>query len=298
MKHTCNNQNSTQNSASAPHAHESGASQGASAGAGREQSKFARATHHTPDPRKRSVNPLRRKNNLDLNIPKNTDARITREHALHNTIFTRTRILVLALALVAALSITGTLAYLTWTSNQTANRATTGTINLKIGERGSTTTEYTYNTDGSYSKGDGNKNMLVEIDNTPSAQKSYVTVSLVPLVASKSFSNPSSASQEGYASFAQDWSNLQTEEKGGKTRYYISTGVVKVYLTDGWNTAGGTQNGVWQWSSVDGTFSYSQPLSAGDKTQELLSGVEMVDTVNSDTYKGYKLQVIVQGYAA
>ena len=255
-------------------------------------------THHTPDPRKRSVNPLRRKNNLDLNIPKNTDARITRERTLRNTTFTRTRILALALVLIVALSITGTLAYLTWTSNQTANRATTGTINLKIGEKNATATEYTYNTDGTYSAGDGNKKMLVEIDNTPSAQKSYVKVSLVPLVSSKSYSNPSNTTQEGFASFNQDWSNLQTETKDGKTRYYISTGVVKIYLADGWNSAGGSKSGVWQWSSVDGTFSYSEPLSAGEKTQELLSGVEMVDTVNSDTYKGYKLQVVVQGYAA
>ena len=241
-------------------------------------------TTHTPDPRRHSMNPLRRKNNLDLNIPKNTDARITREHTLRNTIFTRTRILVLALALVAALSITGTLAYLTWTSNQTANRATQAEVKVRIGERTSiSSTDVKYDTDGNYANGVGNKVVAFYSEEAPNIQNEKITVSLVPEIEAKDIKDTSGNTvSNAYLSFEENWSSIQNDG----SHDYIETSVVRVYLADDWSD---------NWSqNVDGTFTYKQTLAAGEKTTDLVTGVTLVDTVSSTDYKSVRLSVLAQ----
>ena len=71
-----------------------------------------------------------------------------------------------------------------------------------------------------------------------------------------------------------------------------------MWLADGWNEAGGSKNGVWQFSGIDGIFTYSAALSKGEHTQDLVAGVELLDSVNSASYKNYKLQIVAQAVQA
>lgn len=241
----------------------------------------ARAARH-------SRNPLRRRTEMDLDIPRNTNADLTRVRSLRTPVFTRTRIMVLALALVAALSISGTLAYLAWTTNQTPNRVTMGTAELKIGERATATAEYTYDTDGEYKFGTDTKRVLVTAGKATTQHDINVTVSLVPQVETKNVKNTDGeAVGDVMGMFDQDWSNIFTDSDG---RNYIETTVMRVYLADGWSE---------KWTrNQDGTFTYNEALKAGESTSELVSGVVLRDTVNASDYESIRLGVVAQSTMA
>ena len=225
---------------------------------------------------------------MDLDIPRNTNADLTRVRSLRTPVFTRTRIMVLALALVAALSISGTLAYLAWTTNQTPNRVTMGTAELKIGERATATAEYTYDTDGEYKFGTDTKRVLVTAGKATTQHDINVTVSLVPQVETKNVKNTDGeAVGDVMGMFDQDWSSIFTDSDG---RNYIETTVMRVYLADGWSE---------KWTrNQDGTFTYNEALKAGESTSELVSGVVLRDTVNASDYESIRLGVVAQSTMA
>ena len=253
----------------------------AAASANTAHSEGARAARH-------SRNPLRRRTEMDLDIPRNTNADLTRVRSLRTPVFTRTRIMVLALALVAALSISGTLAYLAWTTNQTPNRVTMGTAELKIGERATATAEYTYDTDGEYKFGTDTKRVLVTAGKATTQHDINVTVSLVPQVETKNVKDTDGeAVGDVMGMFDQDWSSISTDSDD---RNYIETTVMRVYLADGWSE---------KWTrNQDGTFTYNEALKAGESTSELVSGVVLRDTVNASDYESIRLGVVAQSTMA
>ena len=253
----------------------------AAASANTAHSEGARAARH-------SRNPLRRRTEMDLDIPRNTNADLTRVRSLRTPVFTRTRIMVLALALVAALSISGTLAYLAWTTNQTPNRVTMGTAELKIGERATATAEYTYDTDGGYKFGTDTKRVLVTAGKATTQHDINVTVSLVPQVETKNVKDTDGeAVGDVMGMFDQDWSSISTDSDD---RNYIETTVMRVYLADGWSE---------KWTrNQDGTFTYNEALKAGESTSELVSGVVLRDTVNASDYESIRLGVVAQSTMA
>ena len=248
----------------------------------------AAASANTARAARHSRNPLRRRTEMDLDIPRNTNADLTRVRSLRTPVFTRTRIMVLALALVAALSISGTLAYLAWTTNQTPNRVTMGTAELKIGERATATAEYTYDTDGEYKFGTDTKRVLVTAGKATTQHDINVTVSLVPQVETKNVKNTDGeAVGDVMGMFDQDWSSISTDSDD---RNYIETTVMRVYLADGWSE---------KWTrNQDGTFTYNEALKAGESTSELVSGVVLRDTVNASDYESIRLGVVAQSTMA
>ena len=227
------------------------------------------------------------KKNLEIDVPKGAHTEVKREHNLKKSIFTRTRIVCLCLILVVSLSIGGTLAYLTFTSNQTPNRAGVASADVRIGERTSIeATEVTYDTDGSYSGGQNSKVVAVYAGTSEGQVEENVTVSLVPQAESDSFIDTSGTVQDGgYANFNQNWSGVQTDATTGCD--FIETSILRVWLAEGWSD-NWTFNG-------DGTFSYKTTIKKGEKTTELMTGVTLQSGVKKDDYKSIKVVVIAQG---
>ena len=230
-----------------------------------------------------------RKKNLEVDIPKGVDTEVHRRHSLKNSIFTRTRIAALSFVLVLALAVTGTLAYLAYTGNQTPNRSSIGEVAVRIGEKTSIDANPAYDTDGEYPLGKDKKVVFVAHSDNPSAISENVTVSILPQVESKQYSdNQGNALSDGYLSFNEEWSALKQEtDSDGKTWDYIETSVMKVYLAQGWSTN-------WTFQSSNGIFRYNKSLSKGEKTDDLISGVVLQDSVKASDYKSVKLAVIAQ----
>ena len=227
------------------------------------------------------------KKNLEIEVPKGAHTKITREHKLKKNLFTRTRIVCLCLILVASLSITGTLAYLSYTSNQTPNRAEVGEADVRIGERESIeATAVTYDTDGTYSAGQNSKVVAIYAGESEVQVEENVTVSLVPQVESKSYVDTSgNVLSGGYENFDQNWSGVQTDATTG--RDFIETSIVRVWLAEGWSD-NWTFNG-------DGTFTYKTTIKKDEKTTDLMTGVTLQSGVKADDYQNIKVVVIAQG---
>ena len=250
----------------------------------------ARAARH-------SKNPLKRRSEMDLDIPRNTNADLTRVRSLRTPVFTRTRIMVLALALVAALSISGTLAYLAWTTNQTPNRVVPGQTVIKIGEKASLDADsYTYDTDGGYNFGFDKKVVAITAGDGGGQVGENVYVSLVPEAESNQYAEYSAtgsptALSGGYVSFNEEWSALKQETIDGTTWDYIETSVMRVYLAQGWSDK-------WTFQSTNGVFRYNEVLQKGETTPNLVSGVVLQDSVKASDYKSIKLSVLAQAIQA
>ena len=225
-------------------------------------------------------------------IPKHMAADVTRERSLKNIIFTRTRIVVLAFIFILSLSIAGTLAYLTYSANQTPNRYSDGKVAIRIGEKASLNANAVYDTDGEYDLGLNKKVVFVEAGNDPTDLAGNVTVSVIPEAESKTYSsNDGTLLADGYQTFAQEWSSLKQETIDGVTWDYIETSIMKVYLAQGWSTN-------WTFQKNNGIFKYNKTLKPGEKTDDLISGVILQDSVNKDTYRNIKLSMLVRSVYA
>ena len=228
--------------------------------------------------------------NINIEIPKGAETEVINKKNLRSNVFTRTRIAALCLILVISLGVVGgTQAYMQWTANQTANRESSGRISIRIGEKTSLTADATYDTDGNYSLGANKKVVFVEAGSGPTELEGTVTVSVIPQAESKTFSdNNSQQVSDGYQTFTQDWSSLQQEtDSDGTTWDYIETSLMKVYLAQGWSDN-------WTFQKNNGIFKYNKTLKSGEKTDDLISGVVMQDSVNKDTYKNIKLTILAQ----
>ena len=215
------------------------------------------------------------KNKLHFDIPKKSNVDVIRKHDLKNSIFTRTRIALLCLVLLTALCITGTLAYLTWTSNQTPNRVTDGDLEMHIVENttlSSTTTE-SIDSGATFTAGLGAKKVKVRSGDDVNRVNELVRVTFLPVVKSKTYSTANVA-------FGETWSEVKTDSSSNA---YIETSLVKLYINPNWAT---------NWTYADGTFTYKTSLERGADTEELLYGVTMADGVSASDYSSVQVKVI------
>ena len=226
---------------------------------------------------------------LEVDIPKDAEAEVENVKQLRASVFTRTRIAALSFLLVLALGAVGaTHAFVQFTANQSPNRDTVARISVRIGEKASLDAATVYDEGGEYALGLNNKVVFVEAGDAPTELKGTVTVSIIPEVESKTFANNAGETvSDGYQAFAQEWSALKQETIDGVEWDYIETSIVKVYLAQGWSNN-------WTFQKNNGIFKYNKALEPGEKTDNLISGVAMQDTVNKDTYKSVKLSVLAR----
>ena len=229
-----------------------------------------------------------RKKKLNVDIPKNSNAEITREHNLKNPIFNRTRIAALCLVLLIVLCIGGTLAYLTWTSNQTTNRTDLGTVEVEIVETnkvsGKTTQVDTSNTNageettGNSEGGRDTKNVTVKSDDDDNRVEEVVRVMLMPELKSKQMKN---ANIDANIVSTGTWGS---DVKGDSTNgYYVETEVLKLWLADDYAD---------NWTYKNGAFYYKKVLKGNTTTPSLLKGVTLQNSVNKNDYESIKVRVV------
>ena len=227
-----------------------------------------------------------RKQRLNIDIPKNSNAEITREHNLKDPIFNRTRIAALCLVLLIALCVGGTLAYLTWTSNQTSNRTDLGSVEIEIVETNkvgtTSTTVDTSNTNaGEETKGNSEggrdtKVVKVKSDDDDNRVEEAVRVMFVPELESKQTEGANIASTEYWGK------GVQGNSTDG---YYVETDVLKLWLADDWAD---------NWSYDNGAFYYKKVLKGNTTTPELLKGVTLQDSANKSDYASIKVRVVAE----
>jgi hypothetical protein len=211
------------------------------------------------------------KKNLEINVPRHAQTEVQREQNLKNNIFNKTRIATLSLILVVSLSVAGTLAYVTHTTNQTPNRATDGEIDIHIVENLNGGDEV-LDTDSTFELGTTSKLVWVRSADTDSQVPSKVRISFMPQVKSKDATNAS-------VSFGESWSALKTDANG----VYISTDLLKLYINSNYAD---------YWDYADGAFTSKGKIEKGQTTPYLLEGVTMADGINRSDYGNIKLNVI------
>lgn len=238
-----------------------------------------------------------KKKNLKFDIPDNKSANVTREHSLRDSIFTRTRIVALCLILVLALSIAGTLAYLTWSGNQTPNRPTIGDVNVKIVETttvGSATTsnkEFHDSSDENQSvntadDGNGNKNAWLKATNSAGTNvvSEVVRMTISPEI---EYLASDKTTVLGNAFVEEDWSGPQ---KDSNNNWYLKSNLLKIYLDSSWQS---------YYIYKDGTFIYNKTIKQGDSTEKLVTGAEWADaTISRSDYGEIKVNIVAEAIQA
>lgn len=234
----------------------------------------------------------KRNKNIAIDVPNDKTTEVVRQKGLRKGTYSQTRIAVLIFTLVLALGIGATFAYVVYTANQTPNRSTFAEVALHIGEQASLTANPVYDTPAKYSLGTDSKYVFVKNDDNQTAQDETIVVSVIPLVESKQYADYEGNSlSDGYMSITEEWSTLRQETIDGKTRDYIETSVMRVYLAEGWSDD-------WTFQQSDGTFKYNKTLAKGESTSKLISGVVIQDSVNYTDYSSIKLSVIAQAIQA
>lgn len=151
----------------------------------------------------------------------------------------------IALAVVAALlvvSIGGTYAYLTHTTNQVSNAVSTGTVEVTVVENGSEVS-------GSVSTADlGQDSKQVALKNTGTASE-YVRVTFMPEVYASGSTATEFTDQTWPVSFT------------GTT---LTLGAATLYFADDWAS---------NWTYDNGTFYSKSPIAVSGQTAVLLKGV-------------------------
>ena len=215
--------------------------------------------------------------NLQVEVPRGAHAEVQRKRGLKKSIFTRTRIAVLSLILVLSLSVTGTLAYLQWTANQTPNRSTVGEVELHIVENVNTSTTAVTDTDSNTNFGTGNKVVKLKAGTAANRVPEKVRVTFVPEV---QYKDGDGNTLNANVAMAEDWSADATTDTSGT---YFTYGLLKFYVNADWKD---------KWDYSDGTFTYKTTLGKGEETENLLLGVDYVTASDADNYGTVKVNVI------
>ncbi len=197
--------------------------------------------------------------NIQLDIPANKNADVIKVKDLKSQVFFQTRLLVLCLVLIAALCISGTFAYLTWTSNQTPNRTTSGEVKVEIVENGSVVSGT-----ATASLGVSSKQIQLYSDNADDRVDEVVRVSFTPEV--------KSSDGKGNVFMSETWS-APAQDAAGTWR--VSCGLVDLVLASDWQS---------YYIYKDGTFYYNKTLPKNTKTEVLLTGVVFSDGIDSSSY--------------
>ena len=212
--------------------------------------------------------------NLEVEVPNSKPAELVRERSLRKPIFTRTRIVTLSLILVLSLSIAGTLAYLTYTTNQTPNRVNEGTVGLIIVENGTDQTTGANTVD----QGAGNKEVQVKSEDNINRADELVRISFLPEV--------QDADGLGSLAISENWSAPQVDSSGN---YYIQTDVIKLNLASDWQS---------YYKYRDGAFYYYKVVPKNTTTEKLLTGATLVDGVNAGDYGTITVKVVADAIQA
>lgn len=224
-----------------------------------------------PDPPRKSHNPLISKNEMDLELPRKSNGEIVRVQSLRKPVFTRTRIMALALALIVCLSITGTLAYLAWTTNQTPNRAVTGEVELHIVEKVNDSTEEFTDTNKEFSLGTTTKKVAIKAGTAANRVPEKVRVTFIPEVQSSDYAAAVAFNEANTTS--STWGEIVIDTSGT----YIKTDMLRLYINPDYAT---------YWTYSDGTFTSNSTLKYGEQTPDLLYGVTMADGSTTNTAYG------------
>ncbi len=213
-------------------------------------------------------------------MPKNKSADVVRERRLRKNIFRRTRIVVLVLTLVLALSIADTLAYLTYSANQTPNRQSTGDVGIQIVENGTIVSGA-----NTVDAGLTSKKVQLKSNDVENRVPELVRIAFVPEVQEKA--DADTGVSRGNLIYDETWSNPIQDTDGN---WIIQTDLIKLYLLSNWYD---------NWYYKDGTFYYKKVLEKNINTPELLQGVAWADTsIDSSNYGSVKVNVIADAIQA
>ena len=242
-----------------------------------------------------------RKKKIGFILPKHSKVHVVREHALRSPVFVQTRILAFCFFLTLVTGcVAGTMAYMSYTGNQTPNRGSVGDLDIVIGEAingpadGTTATfDFSGEDQTSVASGFDNKRVKIKVSKNTNMVNSRIQVSFVLLLASNKFTEntkdwPTDSTEDelGYTVFNQKWGEIKSVYEDGYLKNYIETDVAKIYLDEDYASA-------WEYDD-NGVFTTKRTYGKGETTPELLSGLDLTDNTTSKEYKDFKVQVIAQ----
>jgi hypothetical protein len=214
----------------------------------------------------------RRLLSLKLHLGRRERVDIVRQKKQRRSSFSLTRTVAAVALLVLCLASTGsTLAYLTYTTNQAANRSTAGAVYLEIKETTATGTTSLHSGTYTAKAGTDGKKVWVTNPEGPDRTSEVVRVSLVAQVESKDVTGASQFMSETWSAPVQEGS-----------AWFLKGDVLTLYLADDWQD---------NWTYADGAFYYKKVLNPGETTAMLLKGVTLVDGLSSDDYGTVKVNV-------
>ncbi len=234
-----------------------------------------------------------KKRNFRFDIPDDKSADVTRVHALRNTIFTRTRIVILCVIMILALSVVGTLAYLNYTANQAANRFTVASdAHIQVIEtttyNGTTTTDKLFHSGtNNADAGEGNKKAGVKAvsEDGSGVAEELVRMTIVPEV--EQLDPSDSTTVLGNAYLNENWSAPQQDSSNN---WYIDCGLIRINLSSTWRT-----NFIYK----DGSFIVNKTVNQDDAYKDLVTGVLWADsTANRSDYGKINVNIIADAISA
>lgn len=211
---------------------------------------------------------------LELDIPRDKNAEVIRERSTRKSLYFRLRVAAYTVLIVLGLSVTGTYAYLSYTANQNANRATKGEVEVDIYENGTTDADIY---DGTHTVGVGplGKMVLLGNDKDENRVDELVRVTFVPEVSTKD-----DAAVNVFMDQAWPSAGPITNSDGTCT---ITLGLVTLYFNPDWASS---------WYYQDGTFYYKKVLEPACQTPYLLYGADWTSGVDSSDYGAMRVNVI------
>lgn len=186
----------------------------------------------------------------------------------------RTRIASLCLVLVISFSISGTLAYLTYTANAAVNRlSVSGDTSIKVVET-TKLNNTAYSTDEEFHSATDENEGVNKADGDDGSKLSWVKVERdganveaevirMTIAPEAEYLDADGETPLGNVFLEQDWTSPQQDATTSK--WYLQNTLFRVYLSSDWQS-----NFIWK----DGTFVYKKTIKEGASTAKLVSGVE------------------------
>ena len=185
----------------------------------------------------------------------------------------------LLIALVIALLVGGSYAYLNSTTNQTPNRVGAGIIEFHIVESTDGTTAEKVDEDATFTAGALNNKVKFRAGTSEKVGDAKMRVSFMPQVKSSDY-------EEANIMFNQNWSAAPSTDDAGT---YISTDILKLYINPSYADF---------WDYSDGTFTTKEAVAGGEETPVLLYGATLADGKDSGDYSSVKVNVIASAIQA
>ena len=184
----------------------------------------------------------------------------------------------LLIALVIALLVGGSYAYLNWTTDQTPNRVGAGIIEFHIVESTDGTTAEKVDQDATFTAGAENNKVKFRAGDSEKVGDARIRVSFMPQVGSSEVDGTN-------VLFGENWSEPSTDGTGT----FISTDILKLYINPSYADF---------WDYSDGTFTTKEAVAGGEETPVLLYGATLADGKDSGDYSSVKVNVIASAIQA